>query len=113
MSTDIQSQDISGVAEFGNAAGTPAQTVDLHILSPSLEVPARVTLDNLPLAMKILDLKTRLSETLPSRPRPDIQRLIYRGKPLLNNEERLSNIVQHADVSLSSTPFLPGYHRLI
>ncbi|EER38048.1 ubiquitin family protein [Histoplasma capsulatum H143] len=97
MSTDIQSQDISGVAEFGNAAGTPAQTVDLHILSPSLEVPTRVTLDNLPLAMKILDLKTRLSETLPSRPRPDIQRLIYRGKPLLNNEERLSNIVQHAD----------------
>lgn len=108
MSTDIQSQDISGVAEFGNAAGTPAQTVDLHILSPSLEVPARVTLDNLPLAMKILDLKTRLSETLPSRPRPDIQRLIYRGKPLLNNEERLSNIVQHTDVSLSSTPFFPG-----
>ncbi|KAG5300509.1 ubiquitin family protein [Histoplasma ohiense] len=97
MSTDIQSQDISGVAEFGDVAGTPARTVDLHILSPSPEVPARVTLDNLPLAMKILDLKTRLSETLPSRPRPDIQRLIYRGKPLLNNEERLSNIVQHAD----------------
>ncbi|KKZ62475.1 hypothetical protein EMCG_03138 [[Emmonsia] crescens] len=97
MSANTQHRDMNGSAELSSATGTDAQTIVLHILSPSLDAPNRVTLDDLPLAIKISDLKTRLSETLPNRPRPDIQRLIYRGKPLSNNEERLSNIVEPAD----------------
>lgn len=104
---------MNGSAELSSATGTDAQTIVLHILSPSLDAPNRVTLDDLPLAIKISELKTRLSETLPNRPRPDIQRLIYRGKPLSNNEERLSNIVEPADVSLVLLYFSPEDHKLI
>ncbi|OJD27694.1 hypothetical protein ACJ73_00903 [Blastomyces percursus] len=95
MSTDIRPRDMDSVDELRSASGSDAQTIVLHILSPSLE--NRVTLDNLPLAVNVLDVKTRLSEALPNHPRPDVQKLIYRGKPLLNNEDQLSNIVAPAD----------------
>ncbi|KLJ10631.1 hypothetical protein EMPG_13993 [Blastomyces silverae] len=95
MSIDTRPRGIDGVDGLSSASGSDAQTIVLHILSPSLE--NRVTLDNLPLAIKILDVKTRLSEALPNHPRPEVQRLIYRGKPLLNNEDQLSNIVAPAD----------------
>ncbi|EEH50596.2 uncharacterized protein PADG_06675 [Paracoccidioides brasiliensis Pb18] len=96
MSTDIRHDDMGTSTEL-SATSSDLQTVVLHILSPSLEAPNRVTLNDLPLTIKIFDLKTRLSEMLPNRPRPDIQRLIYRGKPLADNEEQLSNIVEPAD----------------
>ncbi|PGH02820.1 hypothetical protein GX51_04432 [Blastomyces parvus] len=97
MSTDTRPRDIGGADGLSSASGSDAQTIVLHILSPSPEAPNRVTLDNLPLALRILDVKTRLSEALPNHPLPDVQKLIYRGKPLLNNEEQLSNIVAPAD----------------
>ncbi|OJD18484.1 hypothetical protein AJ78_01473 [Emergomyces pasteurianus Ep9510] len=97
MSTDTRSSDMNVPAYLSNASSIDAQTIVLHILSPSLEAPNRVTLDDIPLSIKISDLKTRLSETLPNRPRPDMQRLIYRGKPLSNNDEQLGNIVEPAD----------------
>ncbi|OAX79717.1 hypothetical protein ACJ72_05959 [Emergomyces africanus] len=97
MSTDTQPSDMNVQADLSSATRIDAQTIILHILSPSLEAPNRVTLDDIPLSIKISDLKTRLSETLPNRPRPDIQRLIYRGKPLSNDEEQLGNIVEPAD----------------
>ncbi|EGE80648.1 ubiquitin family protein [Blastomyces dermatitidis ATCC 18188] len=95
MSTDTKPRNIDGVDGLSSASSSDVQTIVLHIVSPSLQ--NRVTLNNVPLAIKILELKTRLSEALPNHPRPDVQRLIYRGKPLLNNEDQLGNIVAPAD----------------
>ncbi|PGH15901.1 hypothetical protein AJ79_02068 [Helicocarpus griseus UAMH5409] len=96
MSLDTQPENADPSTELGPANPEP-QTIVLHIISPSLEAPNRITLDDLPVTINIADLKTRLSETLPNRPGPDTQRLIYRGKPLSNNEEPLSNIVEQND----------------
>lgn len=79
-------------------------TIILHVLSPSLEAPNRLTLSNLPLTTKIGELKDRIYRAVPSQPRPETQRLIYRGKPLLNDGETLQHILEASDVSVS-TPF--------
>ncbi|KAK2742634.1 hypothetical protein FQN55_007753 [Onygenales sp. PD_40] len=96
MASSSKSLDI-GPSAGSNAADSNSQTVVLHILSPSLETPGRITLDDLPLTTKISELKTRLSQALPNNPRPDMQRLIYRGKPLSDNEEQLDRIIEPAD----------------
>lgn len=79
-------------------------TIILHILSPSLEAPNRLTLSNLPLTTKIGELKDHIYRAVASQPRPETQRLIYRGKPLLNDGETLQNIVEPSDVS-ATIPF--------
>jgi hypothetical protein len=85
-----------------------SQTIILHVLSPSPEAPNRITFNNLPLTTKVSELKDRLYSTLESKPLPETQRLIYRGKPLTNNDEALRNIVEPADVSFSS--IFCGFH---
>jgi hypothetical protein len=73
-------------------------TIILHILSPSLQAPNRITLNQLPLTTKIGELKDHIYRTVASQPRPETQRLIYRGKPLLNDGETLQNIVEPSEV---------------
>lgn len=74
-------------------------TIILHILSPSLEAPNRITLNHLPLTTKIGELKNHIHHAVASQPRPETQRLIYRGKVLVNDGETLQNIVEPPDVS--------------
>ena len=94
----------TGRPEGGNSSefGVPddsSPTIVLHVLSPSLEAPNRITLNDLPLATKIGELKDHIYHAVASKPRPETQRLIYRGKPLLNDGEALQNIVEPPDVS--------------
>lgn len=84
------------------------RTVTLHVLSPSLEGQNRLTFDNLPLTTTVGALKERITESIPSRPSAAQQRLIYRGKALLDHNVTLQNILEPSSVStriggLSST----------
>ncbi|KAK2751011.1 hypothetical protein FQN57_000086 [Myotisia sp. PD_48] len=69
----------------------------LHVLSPSFDAQTRITFDDLPLSTTIYEIKARITLALLSKPPPETQRLIYRGKPLSNNDEVLGKIVDPSD----------------
>lgn len=91
----------SDTTTAGDASAVPAEeaprTVVLHVLSPSLE--NRLTFDNLPLTTTVGALKERITQSIPSRPSAAQQRLIYRGKALLDDNVTLQNILEPPTVS--------------
>lgn len=84
-----------------NAGASPG-IISLHVLCPSLQPPNRFTINNLPLSTTVADLKSHISQSVPNRPPPESQRLIYRGKPLLNDGAILGHILEPVDVSSSA-----------
>lgn len=73
----------------------------LHILCPSFPPPSRFTINNVPLSTTVAALKARISDSISSRPSPESQRLIYRGKPLSDNNAILRDILEPVDVSIA------------
>jgi Ubiquitin family len=70
-------------------------TIILHVLSPSPEVNSgRITFPSIPLDTKISHLKSRIQNSMTVPAPPERQRLIYRGRPLLNMETPLRQILQ-------------------
>lgn len=87
--------------------GMPDQTPDtivLHVLSPCAEVSGgRITFPSIPLDTKISQLKSRIQNSITVPVAPERQRLIYRGRPLLNMETTLQHILQ-SEVSFFNLP---------
>ncbi|GES62306.1 conserved fungal protein [Aspergillus terreus] len=65
----------------------------LHVLCPSLPPPNRFTFRDLTASHTLADLKARISQILPNRPSPELQRLIYCGKPLLDDSVSLQRVL--------------------
>ncbi|KAL4893758.1 hypothetical protein BDV59DRAFT_201525 [Aspergillus ambiguus] len=65
----------------------------LHILCPSLPPPNRFTFKDLTASHTLRDLKSRISQAIPTRPPPETQRLIYRGKPLAHDGATLQLVL--------------------
>lgn len=91
----------------GAAAATPSggndtsvRTVTIHILSPSLPAPSRFTLRDLPLETTVGQLRARITHSLPGHPAPSTQRLIYRGRPLANNNDTMADMFRSVEVGL-------------
>ncbi|BDD57407.1 hypothetical protein MPDQ_005529 [Monascus purpureus] len=80
--------------------GSSPNVIVLHILCPSFPPPSRFTINNVPLSTTIAALKTRISDSIPSRPSPESQRLIYRGKPLSDNNVILQDILEPVDTAV-------------
>jgi hypothetical protein len=76
------------------------QTIVLHVLSPSVEVPNKITFPVLPIAMTIGELKYEICDKVASRPRPERQRLIYRGKALVQENLTLREVFSQDTVRL-------------
>ncbi|KAH3079745.1 hypothetical protein KXW28_004119 [Aspergillus fumigatus] len=74
---------------------TVPRSITLHVLCPSL--PNRFTFDDLPLSTTVAGLKARLTESIPSRPAPSNQRLIWRGRALLDDAMTLESVLGPAD----------------
>jgi Ubiquitin family len=73
----------------------PLDTITLHVLSPSPEISGgRVTFPSIPLDTKISRLKSRIQNSMSGPAPPERQRLIYRGRPLLNMESTLRDILR-------------------
>ena len=68
------------------------QTTLLHVVSPSPEVPERLKIPVVLNSTTIGDLKAKIRDAVPSKPAPERQRLIYRAKPLLQDELTLSAV---------------------
>ncbi|KAI5286353.1 hypothetical protein KEM54_006854 [Ascosphaera aggregata] len=80
------------------------EEVNVNIVSPSAGVPDNFVLKNVKLTETVLGLKQRLNNELESHPTPSDQRLIYRGKPLLNDSDTLKTILRFDLCGPTKTP---------
>lgn len=74
------------------------QTILLHVLSPSIEIPHKLIFSDVPTSTTVAELKTRICNAVPSRPASERQRLIYRGKALVKDGATLSEIFSQETV---------------
>ncbi|KAL5362892.1 hypothetical protein BJX96DRAFT_177580 [Aspergillus floccosus] len=87
---------MSGLAPSDTASSATSDTsleFILHVLCPSLPPPNRFTFRDLTASNTLADLKTRICQIVPNRPSPELQRLIYCGKPLLDDSVSLQRIL--------------------
>lgn len=84
--------------EPGSSSGPSKKSVEkrqkfmLHVLSPSADVPNKITFPDVPVSATVGELKTKICNAVDSRPPPERQRLIYRGRPLLRDTATLKDI---------------------
>lgn len=100
MTTDPATKDTTPMA---------SDKITLHVISPSIPAPGRFTLHDQSLSDTVAQIKARITLSLPSRPTPGQQRLIYRGKPLTDDRASLASILGPIDVSIQ----VPVYLSLI
>ncbi|KAF3398306.1 hypothetical protein F1880_006124 [Penicillium rolfsii] len=81
----------------GNEGDGRPRTVTIHVLSPSLPGTSRFPLHNVELDTTVGELRVRISHSFPGHPEPMTQRLIYRGRPLINDTQKLSRILSPVD----------------
>lgn len=83
------------------SASTPKEvsTISLRILSPSFESNQRLSFEKLPLSTTVGEVKNLIEPLAPNHPTPEQQRLIYRGRPLLNNSATLESVLEPPLVS--------------
>ena len=94
-----------------SSAGAPAapsvnRKITLNILSPSDEVPGKLTFNDCPTSTTVAELKLRICGALATRPAPERQRLIYRGKPLVQDSVTLGDVFSQEVVCSSEMPLL-------
>ena len=92
------------------SASTPKETptISLRILSPSFEATRRLSFEKLSLSTTVGDVKNLIAPLAPNHPTPEQQRLIYRGRPLLNNSAALESVLEPPLVSCG-WPFFRKY----
>ena len=83
----------------GNEEQDNTALINLHILSPSTEISSPLIFPDLSAHTTIKSLKDRIRDVLPTKPVPECQRLIYRGRMLANSDEILGNIFGREAVS--------------
>ena len=90
-------------AEQQGAHDRVLDTIILHVLSPSPEINGgRITFPSIPLETKISHLKSRIQNSMTAPAPPERQRLIYRGRALVNMDTTLRQVLQSEVSSLSS-----------
>ena len=91
--------------ELGSSSGSSSkqsaarkQTFLLHVLSPSADFPNKVTFPDVPISATVGELKIRICKAVESGPSPELQRLIYRGKPLAQDTALLKDVLTQETV---------------
>ncbi|KAA6412087.1 MAG: hypothetical protein FRX48_04237 [Lasallia pustulata] len=84
--------DTNEASSTALADGSGAQTIVLHVLSPSTEVPKKLTFSSVPTSTTVGELKLKIRDAVATKPAPERQRLIYRGKALTNNVIMLRDV---------------------
>lgn len=64
----------------------------LTIVSPSVGVASRLSFPHLPATTTVQQLKSKIRDSLPSKPQDDHQRLIHRGRMLARETETMLDI---------------------
>lgn len=93
------------------ALESPPRSITLHVLCPSLH--DRFTFDNLPISTTVAGLKARLTESIPGSPAASNQRLIWRGRALLDDAMTLESVLGPIEVcSTGNLLYLAGLCRI-
>lgn len=94
-------------AQPEGSASMPKETstISLRILSPSFEPNQRLSFEKLSLLTTVGDVKNLIAPLAPNHPTPEQQRLIYRGRPLLNSNATLESVLESPLVSYSRIPY--------
>lgn len=102
----IEEPQVEGV-NFGRLEGEQPEvegpTVEIHIVSPSAEVPQPCILGNIETSTTVTQLKDKIQAAIPRRPSPQEQRLIFRGRMLSNGNETLASIFR-SPVNMTCRP---------
>ena len=85
----------------------PGNVINLKILSPSTEVEGGVILPDLPASTTIKELRQKIQDAAPSKPATDRMRLIYRGRVVANDNDKLVDIFGVESVSSPSPHVKP------
>lgn len=85
-------EEAGSSAQASSKVPSNPQTILLHVLSPSIEVPNKLTFPHVPISTTVAELKTKICDAVPTRPSPDRQRLIYGGKALVQEAATLKDI---------------------
>ena len=75
---------------------TEVRNLTLHILSPSPEVPDRITFTDCTPSTTIADLKAKIRGVVATRPAPERQRLICGGRLIQDNATLADIFTQNA-----------------
>ena len=73
--------------------------VNLQILSPSSEAPDKLLLEKIPTSLTVGELRRRITHETQGRLVPGRQRLIYQGRPLLNETAAIRDVFTQVAVS--------------
>ena len=76
--------------ELSTNSSSPSLLV--HVVSPSNEVPDRLTFQDVPVTSTIADIKRRIQDAVSTKPEPERQRLIYRGRALVQQDQTLATL---------------------
>lgn len=93
---------MAAMADSGSVPSSGSRTITLNILSPSTEVPNKLTLRDCTPATTVAELKSKIQNTVEAKPAPERQRLIYRGRPLIQDTATLTDIFTQEAVVLKS-----------
>lgn len=97
------------MADTAHAAGQPdaspssPRTIEVKVLSQLSEPDGTLVLSSLPVTTSVAALKTLISQSLASKPPPDRQRLIHRGRVMAREADTLEDVFGSDNVRQSST----------
>lgn len=84
---------------LSDGSGSGAQTILLNVLSPAVEVPKKLTFPAIPISTTVGELKLKIRDAVATKPAPERQRLIYRGKALTHESTMLKDLFGQDTVS--------------
>lgn len=96
MDPTASTSDRASGSATGDGTSPPILKLKLRILS-SLGVEEPLTFDNLSPSTTVGELKAKIRESLRSRD-SEVQRLIYRGRLLVNDSDRLVDVIGEQEV---------------
>ena len=97
----------SAALSDSSGSGSGAPTIVLHVLSPSTEVPKRLTFPAVPTSTTVGELKLKIRDAVATKPAPERQRLIYRGKALTHESTMLKDVFGQDTVSTTALKLKP------
>lgn len=93
--------------DLGSSSGSSSkhsaakrQNFMLHVLSPSANFPNKITFPDVPISATVGELKMRIWKAVDLGPAPELQRLIYRGKPLAQDTALLKDVLTQETVRI-------------
>ncbi|KAI9849817.1 MAG: hypothetical protein M1837_000031 [Sclerophora amabilis] len=88
----LKDDDTEESSAQANSSKSNGPTIFIHILSPSTDVPQKLSFPAVPATTTVGELKTKIRDAVPTRPSLERQRLIHRGKVLSRESDNMVDV---------------------